>query len=237
MNKWIFDIDGTLTPSRGRIDRRFEAFMLATCERNDVYFATGSDKEKTVEQIGEELYDKAKLVFNCSGNDIYCGSENKYRNDWKPSDKLNTVMEKCLQKSKCPVKTGNHIEQRHGMVNFSTVGRNATSEQRKEYAIFDNQNGERHLIAKIINKADRSISAQVAGETGLDIIPRGNDKGQIITYFNKDDTIHFYGDKMKLGGNDYPLANANAHGYNTEVKDWQDTYNRLLLAKAIGILK
>ena len=237
MNKWIFDIYGTLTPSRGRIDKRFEAFMLDVCEKNDVYFATGSDKEKTVEQIGERLYNKAKMVFNCNGNDVYSGSESKFRNDWKPSDKLIAVMEKCLAKSKCPQQTGNHIEQRYGMVNFSTVGRNATAEQRKEYANFDNQTGERHLIAKIINRSDKSISAQVAGETGIDIISRGNDKGQIIGYFNKDDTIHFYGDRMEPGGNDFPLSKLNVNGYNTQVKDWTETYNRLLLVKAIGILE
>ena len=42
---------------------------------------------------------------------------------------------------------------------------------------------------------------------------------------------------MEPGGNDFPLSKLNVNGYNTQVKDWTETYNRLLLVKAIGILE
>ena len=54
-NKFIFDVDGTLTPSRGIIDLEFKAFFNTFCLMNDVYLVTGSDKPKTVEQISEIL--------------------------------------------------------------------------------------------------------------------------------------------------------------------------------------
>lgn len=237
MNKWIFDVDGTLTPSRGKIDEQFKHYLIALSRNNDIYFATGSDKEKTVEQLGEELYYSAKKVYNCSGNDVYEGDVNTYRSSWQLSEELEELLNTCLEKSKYPTRTGLHIEKRHGCINFSVIGRKATHVERKDYFNFDNQTGERMFIAKLINKADKSVTAQVAGETGIDIYQRGKDKGQIIRDFSKEDTIFFIGDKMEEGGNDYPFAVKNTLGYNIKVDDWEDTYNKLLLYKAIGHLK
>ena len=79
-NKFIFDVDGTLTPSRGVIDPQFKAFFNSFCLMNNVYLVTGSDKPKTVEQIGEDIYNKCKRVYQCSGSDVWQGSENIFKN-------------------------------------------------------------------------------------------------------------------------------------------------------------
>ena len=71
MNKFIFDVDGTLTPSRGLIDSEFKQFFNEFCRDNPVYLVTGSDKSKTVEQIGEDTYNLCHSVYNCSGNDVW----------------------------------------------------------------------------------------------------------------------------------------------------------------------
>ena len=63
MNKFIFDVDGTLTPSRQEIDGDFAVFFGNFCAEHDVYLVTGSDKEKTIEQIGEEIYIALLNVF------------------------------------------------------------------------------------------------------------------------------------------------------------------------------
>ena len=52
LKKFIFDVDGTLTPSRGKIDPDFLQFMLYFAGINDVYLVTGSDRDKTLEQVG-----------------------------------------------------------------------------------------------------------------------------------------------------------------------------------------
>ena len=61
-NKYIFDVDGTLTPSRQQIDHDFEKYMLDFSDEEDVYLVTGSDREKTIEQIGDKLFQKAKRI-------------------------------------------------------------------------------------------------------------------------------------------------------------------------------
>jgi len=43
---YIFDVDGTLTPSRQKMDEDFSRFFLHFCTMNSVYLVTGSDREE-----------------------------------------------------------------------------------------------------------------------------------------------------------------------------------------------
>ena len=79
MNKFIFDVDGTLTPSRGIIDKEFGEFFKKFADTNYVYLVTGSDYNKTVEQCGEDIIMSVKRVYNCSGNDVWEKGKNIYR--------------------------------------------------------------------------------------------------------------------------------------------------------------
>ena len=83
MKKYIFDIDGTLTPSRAHIDPEFQDFLIDFVWATDSYFVTGSDRKKTIEQLGGDLYNLARKVYNCSGSDVYEGDKNVYRSEWK----------------------------------------------------------------------------------------------------------------------------------------------------------
>jgi len=206
--KYIFDIDGTLTPSRGTIDSEFKEFCLDFFNKHDVYLVTGSDRPKTIEQIGEDLYNKAKVVYNCAGNDVYVAETNVYRSDWKLENSILFWLRNALEKSKYHTKTGKHIEHRIGLVNFSIVGRNATEQQRKEYYQYDCISHERAVIAQELNKLfGDKIDVTVAGETGIDIVKLGSDKSQIVPDFNGQDIV-FFGDKTEKGGNDYTIAEA-----------------------------
>ena len=60
VDKFIFDVDGTLTPSRQEIDMDFAVFFTEFCAENDVYLVTGSDREKTIEQASNEAKQLAK---------------------------------------------------------------------------------------------------------------------------------------------------------------------------------
>ena len=230
--KFIFDVDGTLTPSRGQIDLDFKAWFNAFCSTNDVYLVTGSDRAKTIEQIGEDTYNLCKRVYNCSGSDVYEGSKNIRSNKWEAPFALQDLLNGWLNGSRFPYRTGNHIEVRPGMINFSIVGRNCTKAQRKEYVEYDKANRERETIAGIINSVFDDITATVGGETGLDIHPTGADKSQVLTDFGHYDTITFYGDAMFESGNDWSLAQALVNGSYwrgkaVPVKDWRDTWDRL----------
>ncbi len=64
VDNFVFDVDGTLTPSRGKIDLEFGKWFLEFCNDNPVYLVTGSDKPKTAEQVGEQIYNAAVSVYN-----------------------------------------------------------------------------------------------------------------------------------------------------------------------------
>jgi phosphomannomutase len=238
VTKYIFDVDGTLTPSRGQIDLEFKAWFNIFCKTHDVYLVTGSDREKTVEQIGEDTYDLCKRVYNCSGSDVYEGANNVRTTNWEPPLQLIIILGGWLQSSKFQIRTGRHIEHRPGMVNFSIVGRNCTAKERSEYVEYDKASRERETIAYIINSTFDDITATVGGETGLDIHPTGSDKSQVLTDFGYHDKIVFYGDSMFDGGNDLSLAKALTNGSYPKgaavpVKDWEDTFTKLLISESI----
>ena len=230
--KYIFDVDGTLTPSRQKIDSEFLNFLLNFAKQNDVYLVTGSDRPKTIEQIGKELYFACQRVYNCSGSDVYEKDILIYRDEWTlPSDAEEFLMDE-LHHSKFPVRTGNHIERRPGGVNFSVLGRGSEVilEEREEYVKWDINTGERKNIAERFKKKFPEIGCQVGGQTGLDISPLGCDKSQILRDFKPIDLIYFFGDKLKEGENDYPLGHAIEQrrlGMVFEVTDYHHTWNLL----------
>ena len=229
MKKFIFDVDGTLTDSRQQIDLSFEAFMIKFCCQYDVYLVTGSDREKTVEQVGLDVYYRAKRVYNCSGADVYEKDVNVYKSNWTISDEVKKFLQDELDYSQFPIRCGNHIEERPGGINFSILGRGegVNLADREEYVKWDRNTGERVLIADRLKNQFPNLNVQIGGQTGLDI--SDNDKSQILRDFNSDDEIHFFGDMMKEGQNDYPLAVAvdNAGGTNYTVNSWQETYKKL----------
>ena len=224
--KFIFDVDGTLTPSRKKIEHEFWAPFLIFCRHNDVYLVTGSDREKTVEQLGLDICHTAKRLYNCSGSDVYEKDKNVYRDDWKLPKDVEMHLQDELVFSDFPLRNGNHIERRPGGVNFSILGRDPNPMKgRKEYISWDKIHGERDYIARRLVYNFPDLTVALGGQTGIDIGPKGADKSQILRDFSKDDEIHFFGDMMKEGQNDYPLALAvqEMGGKTYHVKDWTDT--------------
>ena len=233
MNKFIFDVDGTLTPSRGVIDKNFKEFFNVFCKCNHVFLVTGSDKPKTVEQIGEDTYNLCRTVYNCNGNDVWQGKNHVRTNEWVLPLEAYNFLEKFLFASEFSLRTGLHFENRPGMCNFSVVGRNANDIERKEYVVFDTKSNERVTIASDFNTRFPELEAKVGGETGIDISPKGFDKSQIVKDFDPKDQLWFFGDRMDKGGNDYPLAQV-VHN-KREVARWQNTWEYLTWFQEQGI--
>ena len=227
MKKFIFDVDGTLTPSRKEIEHEFWAPFLIFCRHNDVYLVTGSDRQKTLEQLGLDICYTAKRVYNCSGSDVYERDVNVYRDDWELPKKVENFLMDELAYSCFPIRNGLHIERRPGGVNFSILGRGKDpSVGRLEYMKWDNERLEREDIADRIRNQFPELTVALGGQTGLDIGPLGSDKSQILRDFSKDDEIHFFGDRVEKGGNDHTLAMAiveNMMGVAYNVDSYRET--------------
>ena len=228
--KFIFDVDGTLTPSRGFIDSDFKSWFNIFATKYPVMLVTGSDKPKTVEQIGEDTYNLCHTVYNCSGADVWQSNKNIRQSNWTFPSMAHEWLCGKLEESSFPLRTGLHFEHRIGLVNFSIVGRNADQQQRAEYVEWDTKSNERNRIAQWFNQLFTGLEARPGGETGIDITPKGGDKSQILSDFSNDTKLVFFGDRMDLDGNDYPLSKAivdNNQGVCYNVSNWQDTWEKL----------
>ena len=221
---YVFDVDGTLTPSRQPMNEEFKKFFIDFIDKNDVYLVTGSDYPKVVEQVGSDIAEWVKGVFCCAYNHYLVEGVTVYANEFHLTEPIRSFLERMLIECEFPNKLGrNHIEERQGSANFSIVGRNCSLKQREEYKKWDSETHEREKIAELINLLFPQIECAIAGETGMDIYARGFNKGQIVNHIG-DDFI-FFGDKCEPGGNDYPLAMLAPVYYN--VKDWTETWRRL----------
>ncbi len=235
---FIFDIDGTLTPSRQVMTKEFKEWFTKWGRKNNFYLVTGSDIEKVQEQLqGTEIL--ADGIFTCCGNEFWQSdpavhpkfTEQIYRNKFKPPETLLTYLGEQLRFSEYENRCGNHIENRGSLLNFSVVGRDCSYEDRLDYFEWDKKNGEREAIAKYIRHQWKDIDAVIGGQISIDIYPKGNDKSQVLDVIKQHQLPHadeyiFIGDKMDEGGNDYPLARLMDDKEDCEwfeIKDYHET--------------
>ena len=215
---FIFDVDGTLTPSRQTMTEEFKKFFEEWAKKNKFYLVTGSDLSKLQEQM-EGLEIHADGIFTCCGNEYWQSDpavhpkhcDLIYEQKFKPPETLLTYLGEQLRFSDYPVRAGNHIEDRGTLLNFSVVGRNCSLQQRKDYNQYDNLTEERKTISEYIRKQWRDLDAVIGGQISIDIYPKGNDKSQIFGIIEQErlvqpDEYVFMGDGIQNGGNDYPLA-------------------------------
>ena len=231
---FIFDVDGTLTPSRLRMTEEFAKFFDKWSNENKYYLVTGSDLPKMEEQVPLAYLERAEGLFTCCGNQFWReGNTKQWKTDWKliynnkfnpPKDLIKYLKRKVL-KSEYPNRCGNHIEDRGSMVNFSIVGRDCTQEQREDYFEWDKAMGERNIMCMEIKGTYPGVDAVVGGQISIDIYPKGNDKSQVLNVIEQERLIPpseyiFIGDGIENGGNDYPLAELMD---NIEICDWYHT--------------
>lgn len=223
---FLFDVDGTLTPAREKMTDGFYSFFQKWARDKTVYLVSGSDYEKLQEQLPLSLLESLSGIFCCMGSVLYVEGKLIHKHDFDPPPELINYLHDCLASSSYDVRTGNHLERRIGMLNFSIVGRNSTLKQRKTYHNHDALVKERETIANYINDDAnfKDIGATVGGEISIDIYPIGLDKSQVLRYIKGREYI-FFGDKIFPGGNDYALGHALEKHNSTLhcVKDYNET--------------
>ena len=204
---FLFDVDGTLTEPRQRMTEEFALFFSDWMEGKDVFLVSGSDLLKIKEQVPAPIIDKCQGVFACMGNELWKKDENIYRNNLLLPQEVKTWLDEKVKDSKFEQKRPPHFEYRAGMVNFSVVGRGASTALRQYYYEWNEGVKERENIAEGFNKEFNkkyNLEALVGGQISLDIQQIGKDKGQIIDHLDYEEYV-FFGDKCDSGGNDHSL--------------------------------
>lgn len=212
----LFDVDGTLTIPRNKIENDM-INALHKLNNIDIGFVGGSDLSKQIEQIGPENMDIFKWKFSENGLKSYKSEliheqniidflgENRY------SNLIDTILS-VLSSTKIPIKRGNFIELRTGMINVSPIGRSCSQIERDQFELYDKEhNIRKKMIENIKTKlGNESYNFQfsIGGQISIDIFPRGWDKTYCLQFVQyKYDKIYFFGDKTMEGGNDYEIYN------------------------------
>lgn len=224
---FIFDVDGTLTRPRQEIETIHDFLFRKVCKVKPTYVLTGSSWEMLCEQIPKTTLYNCAGVYTCLGNVLHSKGNLIYKNDHEFDKGIIFECEKFVHNSLYGKKFGNHIEQRVGMLNVSSVGREANNHERKTYSSWEKVNKERFSWVKKVEKYFPEYDFSIGGSISIDITPKGKNKSQILKDFDKDVYIEFYGDKMDIGGNDYPLKLAlesRAPAFSVPIKNYRTTY-------------
>lgn len=209
----LFDIDGTLTPSRLVIGPE----MIAALEEAQRYFdlgvVGGSDRVKQVEQLFGALH-LFRWSFAENGTVAFENGTLFKQNSMAlhlGEPRLQALIDFCLRyiaDVRIPVKRGTFIEYRNGMLNASPIGRNCNQLEREEFVAIDRQTGILASFAATLNQhfGPEGMKASLGGQISVDIFPVGWDKTyclQFVDTLYRD--IYFFGDKTHPGGNDYEI--------------------------------
>lgn len=210
----LFDIDGTLTPSRLTATEPVMDMIKQLREKVYVGVVGGSDFVKQQEQLGANVLDlfdynfpENGVVAYEQGKQIHSNSIRDFLGEDKLKEFINWVL-RYIADLDIPIKRGTFIEFRTGMINLSPIGRNCTHFERLDFFEYDTANKIRETM---VRKMDEEFGARfdlkfsIGGQISIDVFPRGWDKTYCLKHVQKFSEIHFFGDKTAPGGNDYEI--------------------------------
>ena len=221
----LFDIDGTLTLPRQKIDKNM-LILLQQFHENptlqqiyDIGFVGGSDLSKQIEQIGKENMYLFHWKFTENGLVSYNHKMEMFHQMFLSSylgeTNLQLLINTCLfvlSQISIPCKRGNFIELRDGLLNISPIGRSCSLLERNEFEVLDKQIGIRQTIIQQIQtnligtSLDNQLTFSVGGQISIDIFPKHWNKTYCLQFIeNMYESIYFFGDKVEIGGNDYEI--------------------------------
>lgn len=214
----LFDVDGTLTFPRQRIQPDMETFLERLKQKVTVGVVGGSDLPKILEQLGgEEALSKFDYMFSENGlvahkKGVKIFEENVTR--FIGEETLQKFINYCLfymSNLWLPFKRGTFIEIRSGLINVAPCGRGSSKQERDQFESYDKEHKIREKFIESLREKfpDLGLTYSIGGQISFDVFPNGWDKRFCLTQVTGDgfEKIYFFGDKTFKGGNDYEIAN------------------------------
>nr|XP_019527110.2 probable phosphomannomutase [Aedes albopictus] len=236
----LFDVDGTLTRPRVKIDDDFKEFLYKKVQpRATIGLVGGSDLEKMFEQLsGREIMEKFDYVYPENGliqyeKGVEVGRVSVAQHLGEDVLKrfINFVL-KYFSELDIPIKRGTFVEFRTGMLNVSPIGRNCSAKERQEFFEYDNKHQIRQQMINVLKKefSDIDLTYSIGGQISFDVFPNGWDKTYCLRHATKGTNfkeIHFFGDKTDPGGNDHEIF-ADPRTIGHKVTSPEDTKRQLM---------
>lgn len=233
-NLLLFDVDNTLTISRGSITNDMSECLKDCSKRYDIGCVSGSDLVKMREQLGNTInfvnwkFTENGLVTYFESQPIPYSSTSfiEYIGEQKYQKLVNTILF-LLSELVLPVKRGTFIELRTGLLNVCPIGRSCSQKEREDFFEYDKVHNIRKNLCNVLSAEFPDLKFSIGGQISIDVFPKDWNKTYCLQFItNQYDKIYFFGDNIKEGGNDYEIG-IHPRVISNKVSCWQDTLKLL----------
>jgi phosphomannomutase len=230
----VFDLDGTLAPSKSSIDTEMVNLLNSLLAIVKVAVISGGAWPQFAQQVLAQLRPDACLknlsLLPTCGTKFYrheVSWELLYSEDFTAAQRSSIVasLQRAIVVADCKVEKvwGEVIEDRGSQITFSALGQQAPLEEKKKW---DPDFAKRKKIKAVLDTLIPEFSVHLGGATSVDITRQGIDKAYGIRKLRDIleipiDQMIFIGDALFPGGNDYPAKEAGV--LSIEVRDPDET--------------
>lgn len=234
----VFDLDGTLAPSKSPLPDQIAEALGRLLEKIEVCVISGGKFEQFESQlinnlkVREHLLLRLHIMPTC-GTQYYRYEDIKdewvkiYSEDFNESEKKRIIAALRDGVRHCGYDRdklwGEQIEDRGSQITFSALGQLAPVEEKEKW---DPSKEKKAKLRDYVAPLLPGFEVRSGGSTSIDITKLGIDKAYGMqklmaeTQISKDEIL-FIGDRLDEDGNDYPVK---AMGVDSvAVKDWVDT--------------
>jgi phosphomannomutase len=231
-----FDLDDTLTESKSKIDQRMADLLGELLTRLDVCIITGGMFEQIETQVLQYLHAPAGRlahlhIMPTCGTRYYTWRNGAWRRCYAEdltADEKRRIERVLTEGAKrlgfwVPNPWGEIIEDRGSQVTYSALGQQAPADAKHAW---DPDGSKKLKLRDYAAERLPDLEAHVGGTTSVDVTRRGIDKAYGIKRLMEQldispDQLLFLGDRMREGGNDYPVRALGVRWL--EVANWHDT--------------
>lgn len=230
----VFDLDGTLAPSKSALDDEMAAHLHSLIAIVKVAIISGGDFPQFQKQVLAHLPAASNLdnlsILPTDGTKFfeYNGTWQKlYSEDLSDAQKgrIEDSLEKAVAETGFQPKEswGERIEDRGTQITYSALGQQAPLEAK---ASWDPDFAKRKQIKAVLDPMLPDFSISLGGTTSIDVTPPGIDKAYGIRKLRDSlkipiSNMLFIGDAIFPGGNDYPAVQAGTDSI--RVRDPEET--------------
>ena len=231
-----FDLDDTLTVSKSKIDHHMADLLGDLLGRLDVCIITGGTFEQIQAQVLQYLHaPPGRLpylhIMPTCGTRYFLWRNGAWHRCY--AEDLTEDEKRCITGvlaegakhlgfwERSP--WGEIIEDRGSQITYSALGQKAPAETKHEW---DPDGSKKRKLRDYAAERLPDLEVHVGGTTSVDVTRKGIDKAygikRLIEQLNiSPDQLLFIGDRLREGGNDYPVRALGVRWL--EVTQWQDT--------------
>lgn len=240
----VFDLDGTLTPSKAVLPAEMAKLLQRAIERYTVSVISGGSFVRFQKQLLAALPDDTRLdelvLLPTCGTQRY--AYDRAAGSWKrvyvealsetEKQRIHEVLQAGIQQLGFDQTDayGELLEDRDSQITYSALGQDIVellgAEGLRRKAEWDpDDNKKQQLVAYAAPKLE-GYDVRISSPTSIDVTKPGMDKAygirKLMALLNVHESdIVFFGDRLEEGGNDYPVK---ARGVDcVAVSGWQDT--------------